>query len=190
MSKQNKPRIVLIGLPGAGKGTIGVLLSSLLSIPQVSIGDFVRAQVNQQTELGKQIQQHWQQGGWQPLPDILTIKAAEIALASCDGWILDGFPRNITQAKEGQHLLSHCDLVLNCVVSEATSLARVESRKRSKDPKKSWVARMTKERERLPKLIQALRTISDYIEVDAEPPINEIQENLIFLLKERNLYVS
>lgn len=93
-------RIVLVGPPGAGKGTQAAFLAENLSIPHISTGDIFRANISQGTPLGRQAQEYMQAG--QLVPDEVTIGMAEDRMREPDaegGFLLDGFPRNITQAQ-------------------------------------------------------------------------------------------
>lgn len=91
--------IVLLGAPGAGKGTQAVLLSKDLGIPHISSGDLFREHVKNQTELGKLAQAYLDRG--ELVPDEITIAMVRERLSRPDtarGFILDGFPRTVAQA--------------------------------------------------------------------------------------------
>jgi adenylate kinase len=92
-------RLVLLGPPGAGKGTQAEKLSAYFGIPQISTGDILRHNVAQNTDLGKKAKAYMDSG--QLVPDDLVIKMVEHRLKEPDakkGFILDGFPRTIAQA--------------------------------------------------------------------------------------------
>lgn len=92
-------RLVLLGPPGAGKGTQAAKLSTYFGIPQISTGDILRHNVAQDTDLGKKAKGYMDSG--QLVPDDLVIKMVEHRLKEPDakkGFILDGFPRTIAQA--------------------------------------------------------------------------------------------
>jgi adenylate kinase len=98
--------IVLLGAPGAGKGTQAVLLSKELGIPHISSGDLFREHIKNQTELGKLAQQYLDRG--ELVPDEITIAMMRERLSQPDtarGFILDGFPRTIAQAEALEQLL-------------------------------------------------------------------------------------
>lgn len=98
--------IVLLGAPGAGKGTQAVLLSKDLRIPHISSGDLFRENIKNQTELGKLAQQYLDRGDL--VPDEVTIGMVRERLSRPDtasGFILDGFPRTIAQADALEALL-------------------------------------------------------------------------------------
>lgn len=97
---QNRNFLVLLGVPGAGKGTQARLLEETFHIPQVSTGDIFRYNLKNQTELGLLAKSYMDRGDL--VPDEVTIKMVEERLKQpdCDnGAILDGFPRNLVQAK-------------------------------------------------------------------------------------------
>jgi len=98
--------IVLLGAPGAGKGTQAVLLSKELGIPHISSGDLFREHIKNQTELGKLAQRYLDRG--ELVPDEITIAMVRERLSRPDtarGFILDGFPRTIAQADALEQLL-------------------------------------------------------------------------------------
>lgn len=131
-------RILVIGPPGAGKGTQAAVLSQRLSVPHVSTGDLFRAHVGAETELGKQVKEYLDVG--QLVPDQLTNEMVRerLAEADCDvGFILDGFPRTVGQAKVLADLLHDrdCDLdvVLQLDVPEDVVVERLLDRGRDDD---------------------------------------------------------
>ena len=93
-------KIVMLGAPGAGKGTQARMISEEFGIPQISTGDIFRANIRNQTELGKKAKAYMDQGLL--VPDELTLDLVVDRLAQDDcsnGYILDGFPRTIPQAE-------------------------------------------------------------------------------------------
>jgi adenylate kinase len=93
-------RLVLVGPPGAGKGTQAQFISAHLGVPKISTGDIFRANVSQGTELGQQAKKFMDAGDLVP-DDLIVAMAAERLQEedAQDGFILDGFPRTIEQAK-------------------------------------------------------------------------------------------
>lgn len=92
-------RLVLLGAPGAGKGTFAVLLEGQLDIPRISTGDLFRSNLDNQTELGKLAAGYMSRG--QLVPDNITCEMVAALLKDPDtvkGYILDGFPRTCAQA--------------------------------------------------------------------------------------------
>jgi adenylate kinase len=107
-------RFILLGPPGAGKGTQSALLVESLSIPQVSTGDLLRAARKAGTDLGRKAQLFMDQGHL--VPDDLVLSLVEERLSRDDakgGYILDGFPRNLAQADA----LDSRGIVVECVVN-------------------------------------------------------------------------
>ncbi len=99
--------VILIGAPGAGKGTQAKLLQSALGLPQVSTGDLFRYNLKNQTELGKLANTYMDKG--QLVPDEVTVAMVKDRLSQADcknGAILDGFPRNLVQAVALDDLLA------------------------------------------------------------------------------------
>ena len=110
-------RIVLVGPPGAGKGTQSQYLAKNLSIPHISTGDLFRANLSQGTELGRKAREYIDAG--QLVPDEVTIGMATNRLLEADaaeGFLLDGFPRNLTQARALDEFLTAQGIALNGVL--------------------------------------------------------------------------
>ncbi len=110
-------RAVLVGPPGAGKGTQAQILASELSIPKVSTGDIFRANVSGGTELGNQAKTYMDRG--ELVPDEVTNAMVRDRLAQDDakaGFLLDGFPRNVAQAETLNKILGELDELLDVVL--------------------------------------------------------------------------
>ncbi|CAL9562042.1 adenylate kinase [Streptomyces sp. enrichment culture] len=110
-------RIVLVGPPGAGKGTQATRLAETLQIPHISTGDLFRANISQQTELGKLAKSYMDAGNL--VPDEVTIAMAKDRMEQPDaegGFLLDGFPRNVSQAEALDELLETEDMKLDAVL--------------------------------------------------------------------------
>ncbi|MER8236187.1 adenylate kinase [Streptomyces sp. NPDC094049] len=127
-------RILLIGPPGAGKGTQAVRLAAHLSIQHVSTGDLFREHIEQGTELGRNARSHLSAGLL--VPDEVTIGVVEGRLARPDtgrGFLLDGFPRNRVQAEALDGILvgskSRLDAVLGLEIPEAQVVSRIAGRR-------------------------------------------------------------
>ena len=93
-------KIIMLGAPGAGKGTQAKMIAQEYGIPHVSTGDIFRANIKNGTELGKEAKQYMDQGLL--VPDELTVKILldRVAQPDCEsGYVLDGFPRTIPQAQ-------------------------------------------------------------------------------------------
>ncbi|HET6288458.1 MAG TPA: adenylate kinase [Amycolatopsis sp.] len=131
-------RLVLVGPPGAGKGTQAVALSEKLRIPHISTGDLFRAHVGEQTPLGQEAKRYLDSG--ELVPDSVTNEMVRERLAEPDakvGFLLDGFPRNTKQADVLGEIIGEVDATLNAViqlqVSEDVVVERLLSRGRSDD---------------------------------------------------------
>ncbi|MEU6774653.1 adenylate kinase [Streptomyces sp. NPDC046759] len=127
-------RIVLVGPPGAGKGTQAVRLAEKLGIPHISTGDLFRANISQQTELGKLAKSYMDAGNL--VPDEVTIAMAKDRMEQPDavnGFLLDGFPRNVKQAEALDQLLEtegiKLDAVLDLEVPEDEVVKRIAGRR-------------------------------------------------------------
>jgi adenylate kinase len=127
-------RIVLVGPPGAGKGTQARMLQQTLGIPQISTGDLLREAVREGTELGKAAQSYMDKGELVPDQLVTAMVAERLQRADCKkGFILDGFPRNIAQAEAlTAHLATvkiSLDGVLSIVVPRAELVERLSGRR-------------------------------------------------------------
>ncbi len=110
-------RIVLVGPPGAGKGTQAAYLAKNLGIPHISTGDLFRANISQGTPLGQKAQEYMRAG--QLVPDEVTIGMARDRMQqpdAADGFLLDGFPRNLAQAEALDEILKADELKLDAVL--------------------------------------------------------------------------
>ena len=122
-------RIVLLGAPGSGKGTMAQKLTTQLSIPQISTGDIFRQNLKEETPLGLQIKDIMAKG--MLVPDEITIEIVKDRLAKPDcanGYILDGFPRSIVQAEalDGSQTI---DCAINLEVDNEAIVKRLSGRR-------------------------------------------------------------
>lgn len=131
-------RLVLVGPPGAGKGTQASVLSRKLGVPHISTGDLFRAHISQRTELGVEVQRYIDSG--KLVPDEVTNEMVRERLAEPDavkGFLLDGFPRNIAQAEVLDKILEQdghkLDAVLEFRVDEEVVVERLLARGRTDD---------------------------------------------------------
>lgn len=111
-------RLILLGAPGAGKGTQAVNLSQKLNIPHISTGDIFRANIKEGTELGIKAKHYIDQGLL--VPDDLTISIVKDRLQKADcknGFLLDGFPRTIPQAEQLDIALESMGEKINAVIN-------------------------------------------------------------------------
>ncbi|MBP8626761.1 MAG: adenylate kinase [Syntrophorhabdaceae bacterium] len=132
-------RIVLLGAPGAGKGTVAKLLTDYDGSVQISTGDILRSAVKAQTELGKKAQGYMERGELVPDELIMEIMEARLKEPDCEkGFILDGFPRTIPQAEALKKLLAKLNLrldkVINLDVPKEVILDRLTTRRTCSNP--------------------------------------------------------
>ena len=110
-------RLLLIGPPGAGKGTQAKFLVKNFEIPQISTGDMLRANVNNSTDLGQEAQKYMKAGKLVPDSVILNMIKNRLSDEDClNGYILDGFPRTIPQADGLNSLLSEMNQAIDHVI--------------------------------------------------------------------------
>lgn len=110
-------RVVLVGAPGAGKGTQAQYLAKHYAIPQISTGDIFRANIAAQTELGRRAKQYMNAGNL--VPDEVTIAIVRNRIAQDDtapGFLLDGFPRTVPQAEALSGILDELQTPLDAVL--------------------------------------------------------------------------
>jgi adenylate kinase len=127
-------RIILLGAPGAGKGTVAKLLTAYDGSVQISTGDILRAAVKEGSALGKKAKEYMDRGDL--VPDSLIMEIMEVRLQDADcknGFILDGFPRTIPQAEQLKKLLAKLnikmDFVANLDVPRDVILDRLTTRR-------------------------------------------------------------
>jgi adenylate kinase len=127
-------RVVLVGPPGAGKGTQAQFIAEKRRVPQISTGDIFRANVGQGTELGKRAKEFMDAGNL--VPDAVTIDMVRDRLAQDDagkGFLLDGFPRTVPQARALDDMLLDMgvtlDVVLELVVENDEVVRRLSGRR-------------------------------------------------------------
>jgi adenylate kinase len=136
-------RLVLVGPPGAGKGTQAQFISSNLSIPKISTGDIFRYNVSTGTELGRQAKSFMDKGDL--VPDEVTIAMVSSRLQEDDaavGFLLDGFPRNVPQAETLKKMLAEwdarLDIVLELVVDDDEVVRRLSGRRTCRKCGRIW----------------------------------------------------
>ncbi|HWM72276.1 MAG TPA: adenylate kinase [Nocardioides sp.] len=172
-------RIVLVGPPGAGKGTQAARLSERLDAPHISTGDLFRENMKNETELGKEAQRYVDAGDL--VPDEVTVGMVKDRLAQPDaqsGFLLDGFPRNAAQAQELESVLSELgqrlDAVLVFEVDDEELIKRLTSRGRSDDTEETIRHRQEVYRAETEPLIEHYRDIA--VRVDALGSVEEITD--------------
>jgi adenylate kinase len=146
--------LILLGAPGSGKGTQGEFLEKKLGNIKISTGDLLREEIESQTEVGKQVQKLVSEGKFASNETVVDLVRKKISQNLKQGFMLDGFPRNIDQAEELEVILkglsAKIDYVINFDVEDKEILRRIFGRfscvnckanyhKSSKMPKKEGV---------------------------------------------------
>ena len=111
-------KLILLGAPGAGKGTVAKLLTAIDGSVQISTGDILRGAVQAGTELGKEAEEFMKRGDLVPDSLIMGIMEKRLQEPDCQkGFLLDGFPRTIPQAEALKELLKKLDITLDMAVN-------------------------------------------------------------------------
>jgi adenylate kinase len=175
-------RLVLVGPPGAGKGTQAGTLSEKLGVPHISTGDLFRAHIGNGTDLGRSVQGFLDEG--QLVPDEVTNEMVRERLAEQDtsgGFILDGFPRNIAQAEVLDEILAEAGQKLDAVVSfqidEDVVVARLLGRGRKDDNEEVIRHRQHVYRSETEPLLNYYRDI--VLTIDAVGEVNEVTNRVL-----------
>jgi adenylate kinase len=183
-------RLLIIGPQGAGKGTQATLLAENLSVPHVSTGDIFRVNVGHGTELGKAAQEFMNKG--ELVPDELTSQMVAARLAEDDmanGWLLDGFPRNLVQAKWLDELLTERDTQLAAVVllnaPDDVLLERMLQRGRADDTVDAIRTRLSIYHSETVPLLDFYGNM--VIEVDGVGHLQEVQHRILAALGKSDL---
>lgn len=130
--------LILLGAPGAGKGTQAKLIVEKYGIPQISTGDMLREAVAKGTELGKKAKEYMDRGELVPDEVVIGIVKERLKQPDCEkGFILDGFPRTLKQAEELDKMLEELgkkiDAVINVHVPEEEVVKRIVNRRTCKN---------------------------------------------------------
>jgi len=132
-------RTILLGAPGAGKGSVAKKSSEIDGSVQISTGDILRSAVKEETELGKKAKEFMERGDL--VPDSLIMEIIEVRLREPDcrsGFILDGFPRTLAQAQELKLIINRLnislDLVINLEAPRDIILERLTTRRTCSNP--------------------------------------------------------
>jgi adenylate kinase len=181
-------RLVLVGPPGAGKGTQATALSEKLRVPHISTGDLFRAHIANETELGRQVKQYLDDG--KLVPDGVTNQMVVDRLEQADtsnGFLLDGFPRNIGQAdvlaKELADSDQKLDAVVQLQVDEEVVVKRLMARGRTDDNEDVIRHRQHVYRSETAPLLDYYRDV--LVTVDGVGEVDEITERVLAALRDR-----
>ena len=181
-------RLILLGPPGAGKGTQSAAIAETFSIPHISTGDIFRANVKGGTPLGKEAQGYMERG--ELVPDSVTNRMVADRLSQEDaagGFLLDGYPRNVPQAYTLDGMLAMMgvgiDAVLHFHVPDEELEARIAKRQaeegRADDDAAVFQRRMKEYRAQTEDLIPHYREIGMLVDVDAVGSIDEVQTRVL-----------
>ena len=180
-------RLVLIGPPGAGKGTQARRLATQLHVPHISTGDLFRWNLQNRTPLGVQAQQAMDAG--ELVPGNLAVDMVRRRLTDdpADGFILDGFPRTLDQARALDSLLEETgdrlDAVVEFVVPEQVLLHRLLGRGRTDDTEEVIHRRLEVYRQETAPLLPFYR--DHIVSVDAVGSVEEITDRVLDALRAR-----
>jgi adenylate kinase len=180
-------RILLLGPPGAGKGTQAQRLAEKLGVPQISTGEMLRAAVAAGTPVGREARRTMEAG--KLVPDSVVIAVAEERLSAPDaarGFILDGFPRTVTQAEALDEMLERrgvrLERCLAIVADESELLRRLLRRAgiegRSDDNEETIRTRMKEYRAQTEPLVEHYRRRGVLVEVQGEGDIAEVERRI------------
>jgi adenylate kinase len=182
-------RLILLGPPGAGKGTQSARLEQKYGIPQLSTGDMLRAAVKAGTPVGRQAKMVMDAGGLVSDEIVLGIIAARIEEPDAhNGFILDGFPRTVAQAKGLEVMLrekhKELDAVIELVVDEAALLARIENRAletvaaggtvRADDNPEAFHKRLVAYRDQTAPVSEYFASVGELHDVDGMAAVDEV----------------
>ncbi|MEN9328383.1 MAG: adenylate kinase [Candidatus Parcubacteria bacterium] len=166
-------KIILLGLPCAGKDTHGKRLALTFGIAHLAVGNIARHEVQARTALGHRIMAEREARGY--LSDELAQLLTEIAMKDHDSWILNGFPRTVAQARDMQGI----DLVIYLDIPDEISIRRMLARKRHDDLSETPQVRVAKVKERLPSLIEYCEQTWPFVTINAVPPEDVVWQEIL-----------
>lgn len=182
-------RLVLVGPPGAGKGTQAERMAERLGVPHISTGDLFRANLRGETELGREAKRYMDAGDL--VPDEVTVGMVRDRLGDDDaekGFILDGFPRNTAQAASLGEILADQGLELDAVVQfdvdDEVVVQRLLGRGRSDDNEDTIRNRQRVYRDETAPLLEHYR--DRLVTIDAVGEVGEITERVFSALPTRS----
>ena len=185
-------RLILLGPPGAGKGTQAEKIGERLAIPAISTGDIFRGNVAERTELGQTAQRYMDAGEY--VPDEVTNAMVADRLAQDDartGFLLDGYPRTEPQVTELDQMLADAGVGLDAVVEltadndevVARLLGRAQEQGRADDTESVIRRRLEVYAEQTEPLVRIYRERGLLVEVDGLGEIDEVTERLLRALE-------
>jgi adenylate kinase len=167
-------RILMLAPPGGGKGTQGVRIAEELGVAHISSGELLRAAVAEDTPIGREVAGHIAAG--RLAPDALVTQAVKPVLDTRDGYVLDGFPRNLAQTDDLDF-----DAVIHLDVPEAVTRKRLLARGRADDTEDVIERRLQQYAADTEPLVDHYRDV--LVEVNGDRPPDEITAELLQRLK-------
>jgi adenylate kinase len=185
-------QLVIMGPPGAGKGTQAKLIAAHYAIPAISTGDMFRAMKTADTPLARQVRAIMESGGY--VSDEITnaIVADRLAMSDCDpGFLLDGYPRTLQQVQTLDDFLAETSRPINAVISlladtdevVARLLRRAEIEGRSDDNEETIRVRLQVYAEQTAPLLEVYRSRGLLVEVDGLGEVGEVSERIFAALE-------
>lgn len=192
----NAVRLLIVGAPGAGKGTQATGLAEAFGVPAISTGDIFRANIKNGTELGKKVQEITAQG--QLVPDSLTNELIRDRLSQADvapGFLLDGYPRTVGQVEFLTELLAADGAAIDAVVQLVTDtdavvarlLKRAEEQGRVDDTEEVIRHRQEVYASETAPVVDLYRERGVVVDVDGMGTVEEVAAGILAALRERGL---
>ena len=191
MNYGGQVKVLLIGPPGSGKGTQGALLAERLGLTHIAAGDLLRAEVTNETPLGRQVSEMLRRGDLVPDVIVLSLVLPRVISAAFEGgYLLDGFPRSVEQAVTARQLADQVDAGPDAVVYlEAPRevlmqriLERAEQLGRSDDNEETVANRLRVFDEATRPLVDYYRNRGLLHEVDAAPEAEQVTAAILEVL--------
>ncbi len=187
-------RLLIMGPPGAGKGTQAAIIGDHYGIPAISTGNIFRLAITQRTRLGERIKRIISEGGY--VPDKLTLQVVVQRLEEEDtkgGWLLDGFPRTVGQVKALDAELDAHGFTLDAVISLTADedaivermLKRAEIENRPDDNEETFRNRLEVYHQETDPLLEVYGERGLLVEVDGMGSVEEVSARVLAALAER-----
>ncbi len=184
-------RLIILGPPGAGKGTQAARIAERLGIPAISTGDIFRANIKEQTELGHRVQDILASGGY--VPDEVTNEIVEDRLSwddATNGFLLDGYPRTSGQVDALDAMLARHDHALDAVIELQVDedavvkrlLMRAETEGRADDTEDVIRERQAIYRKETAPLSEHYELVGLLVKVDGMGAVDEVTDRVIAAL--------